>query len=262
MCVCVCVRAPLSAVSRLLPVPQVGCALCPVRTSPAAMDHSSHMGMDHSTMNHSDHLGMGHSVMGMDHLTMNHSNMDHSTNHSTMDHSAMDHSAMDHSAMDHSAMDHSAMDHSTMDHSSMGMSMTFHFGVLEKVLFNEWQVDKVSTMVLSCVGIFFMAVIYEGIKYFRENLLWRTYNSLHYRAVNENAVPDGESHKPPRMFSQKHVLQTGLHMVQLIVSYLLMLIFMTYNVWLCLAVILGSATGYFLFGWKRTVVVDMTETCH
>lgn len=88
---------------------------------------------------------------------------------------------------------------------------------MEKVLFNEWQVDRVSTMVLSCVGIFFMAVIYEGIKYyryvcilinnnffnfsvlwltpahyFRENLLWRTYNSLHYRAVNENAVPDAE----------------------------------------------------------------------
>ncbi|XP_034233772.1 high affinity copper uptake protein 1-like isoform X2 [Thrips palmi] len=223
------------------------------------MDHSAHMGMDHSAMNHS---AMDHSAM--DHSTMNHSAMDHSA----MDHSAhlaMDHSAMDHSAhlgMDHSTMDHSMMDHSTMDHSSMSMSMTFHFGVMEKVLFNEWQVDRVSTMVLSCVGIFFMAVIYEGIKYYRENLLWRTYNSLHYRAVNDNAVPDAENHKPPRMFSQKHVLQTGLHIVQLIVSYLLMLIFMTYNIWLCLAVILGSATGYFMFGWKRTVVVDMTETCH
>ena len=51
--------------------------------------------------------------------------------------------------------------------------------------------------------------------------------------------------------------------VQIVVSYCLMLIFMTYNVWLCLAVALGAATGYFMFGWKKTVVVDVGgEHCH
>lgn len=37
---------------------------------------------------------------------------------------------------------------------------------------------------------------------------------------------------------------------------------MTYNIWLCLAVLFGATLGYFLFGWKKSVVVDVTEHCH
>lgn len=66
----------------------------------------------------------------------------------------------------------------------------------------------------------------------------------------------------PTMFSVTHLLQTFLHIVQITVSYLLMLIFMTYNIWLCLAVLFGATLGYFLFGWKKSVVVDVTEHCH
>lgn len=55
-----------------------------------------------------------------------------------------------------------------------------------------------------------------------------------------------------------HCWQTVLHILQMIVSYFLMLIFMTYNVWLCVAVALGAGAGYFCFGWKKSVVVDVT----
>ena len=64
------------------------------------------------------------------------------------------------------------------------------------------------------------------------------------------------------MCSWWHVLQTLLHVIQIVVSYFLMLIFMTYNVYLCLAVALGAGTGYFLFSWRRAVVVDINEHCH
>ncbi|KAK3920274.1 High affinity copper uptake protein 1 [Frankliniella fusca] len=153
------------------------------------MDHSM---MDHSKMDHSmmDHSKMDHSMM--DHAMMDHSSMDHSMmNHSTMDHTMMNHSALNESVVNHDG--HSGMNHAGMDHS--GMSMTFHFGVTATVLFEGWKVGGVSTLLLSCVGIFFMAFIYEGIKYYRENLLWKTYNALHYRAVDGNAVPDAENHK-------------------------------------------------------------------
>ncbi|EDS27784.1 high-affinity copper uptake protein [Culex quinquefasciatus] len=71
-------------------------------------------------------------------------------------------------------------------------------------------------------------------------------------------------HKQPRptMLSVMHLFQTFLHIVQVTLSFLLMLIFMTYNTWLCLAVVLGAALGYFLFGWKKSVIVDVTEHCH
>ena len=66
----------------------------------------------------------------------------------------------------------------------------------------------------------------------------------------------------PTMTSGMHFYQTLLHIIQVTLSFLLMLIFMTYNVWLCLAVVIGAATGYFLFSWKKSVIVDVTEHCH
>lgn len=66
----------------------------------------------------------------------------------------------------------------------------------------------------------------------------------------------------PKMTSIMHIYQTFLHLVQVTLSFLLMLIFMTYNVWLCLGVVIGAAIGYFLFGWKKSVIVDITEHCH
>ena len=65
-----------------------------------------------------------------------------------------------------------------------------------------------------------------------------------------------------RMLTCSHLVQTLLHIFQVIISYCLMLVFMTYNVWLCAAVALGAGMGYFVFGWKRAVVVDINEHCH
>ena len=64
------------------------------------------------------------------------------------------------------------------------------------------------------------------------------------------------------MLSLAHGIQTLLHLVQFVVSYFLMLIFMTYNVYLCMAVAFGAAAGYFVFSWKRTIVNDVNEHCH
>lgn len=63
------------------------------------------------------------------------------------------------------------------------------------------------------------------------------------------------------MMSCSHFVQTLLHVVQSTASYILMLVFMTYNVWLCVALILGLAVGYFCFGWRKNSVVDVTEHC-
>lgn len=65
-----------------------------------------------------------------------------------------------------------------------------------------------------------------------------------------------------RMLSLAHLLQTILHIIQVVISYFLMLVFMTYNGYLCIAVALGAGVGYFLFSWKKAVVVDITEHCH
>lgn len=65
-----------------------------------------------------------------------------------------------------------------------------------------------------------------------------------------------------RLLSTYHFIQTFLHILQMGISYLLMLIAMTFNVYLFLAVILGAGLGHLLFGWRRTTVIDRDEHCH
>lgn len=48
-----------------------------------------------------------------------------------------------------------------------------------------------------------------------------------------------------------HLLQTIMHMIQVSVSYFVMLVLMTYNWTICISVVLGAVMGYFLFGYAR-----------
>ncbi|KAL5290998.1 SLC31A1 family protein [Megaselia abdita] len=211
-------------------------------------------------------------------------NHDHSAHHDHSHHMQQLSSTSDVSSTNAPPVDHS-MHHghgggtgNMMEHM---MSMAFHFGYNETILFSSWTISSVGGLIGSMVAIFLMATLYEGLKYYREYLFWKTYNLLEYRPVcappPDRTVEEQRSgtsaptvqyigevihKKPPTMISWNHLYQTVLHIIQVTLSFLLMLIFMTYNVWLCLAVVLGAAVGYFLFCWKKSVIVDVTEHCH
>ena len=61
-----------------------------------------------------------------------------------------------------------------------------------------------------------------------------------------------------------HVVQTAMHAVHLLFSYSLMLVTMTFNLYLILSVVLGITAGYFLVGWNRIKVATsaVSDTCH
>ncbi|KAG7171496.1 High affinity copper uptake protein 1-like 2, partial [Homarus americanus] len=255
----------------------------------------NHSGMDHSGMDHSgmDHLGMDHS--GMDHSGMDHSGMDHSGHNmavavvnatakaivdvigtgvkmATGSDAGVDHSGHmgqeDHMGHgDH--MEPTEITWATknmqwvLNPGIMVKGMSFHFGYKETILFDWWSIDTIGGLIGSMVGIFILAMLYEGLKYWREHLFRKAIAGMQYCA-NVQKATGGEENKTVHMnmISPEHGVQTFLHMLQMIVSYFLMLIFMTYNVWLCLATVLGAGVGYFLFGWRKSVVVDITEHCH
>lgn len=221
----------------------------------------------------------------MDHGAMNHGAVDHSAmNHGGMDHGAMnhDHGTMDHSAMDHAAMDHAAMNHGSVTPHSVMMAMTFHGGYEETILFDFWRISTVGGLVGSCIGIFLLGILYEGIKFYREFLMakgFSPYNNIQVNVENiqrrgsdENSITSIPTTPPRRnsavkviktnMLSPTHFIQTLLHMVQFTLSYFLMLIAMTFNSWLFAAVVAGATAGYFLFGWKKTVMVEAEGGCH
>lgn len=157
------------------------------------------------------------------------------------------------------------------------MMMYFHGGYNETILFQTWTIDSVGGLVGSMVGIFFICLLYEGLKFFRDHLMRRSYSSLPYNNVPSAGAENGDSPSPDdrnsrrrevvkiiqtEIFSGHHCLQTLLQMVQTILSYFIMLIFMTFNSWLCGAVVLGLTVGYFMFGWRKAVVLEGPDHCH
>ncbi|GIY14717.1 high affinity copper uptake protein 1 [Caerostris extrusa] len=167
--------------------------------------------------------------------------------------------------------DTSSLSHVHSTHMSGGgdhnMPMYFHFGLETTILFKEWTTSSTESLIGSVIGIIILAMLYEGLKFFREFLFKKYFTSLEYSSVSvlgDDGKPVTEVHKVARnrMLSWPHIIQTFLHIVQMVLSYFLMLIFMTFNIWLCLAIVFGSGVGYFLFGWRKATVVDITEHCH
>lgn len=62
-------------------------------------------------------------------------------------------------------------------------TLQFHFGCKEVILFEQWSTETATGLLASVLVIMLMGACYEGIKYYREYLFWKTYNSLQYRAV-------------------------------------------------------------------------------
>ncbi|KAF5917681.1 high affinity copper uptake protein 1 [Diceros bicornis minor] len=190
--------------------------------------------------------------------------MDHS-HHMEMNH--MDHNTTTAPAHHHSATSASHSHDESMDHMMM-MPMTFYFGFRNvELLFSGLVINTAGEMAGAFVAVFLLAVFYEGLKIGRESLLRKSQVSIRYNSMpvpGPNGTTLMETHKTvgQQMLSFPHLLQTVLHIIQVVVSYFLMLIFMTYNGYLCIAVAAGAGTGYFFFSWKKAVVVDITEHCH
>ncbi|XP_033209102.1 high affinity copper uptake protein 1-like isoform X4 [Belonocnema kinseyi] len=121
-------------------------------------------------------------------------------------------------------------------------SMSFHYGVQETILFERWRTTDWQGIFGSSIGIILLGAIYEALKCYRDYLCVSTSFQCNSRNVS----------KKNDLFSIIHVLQTVLHALQIILGYFLMFIFMTYNVYLCIAVVTGMTIGYFLFSWQRS----------
>ncbi|XP_037547779.1 high affinity copper uptake protein 1 [Nematolebias whitei] len=67
----------------------------------------------------------------------------------------------------------------------MGMVMTFYFGYNNvELLFTGWLINSPGEMVGACIGVFLLAVLYEGLKIGREALLRRSQVNVRYNSMS------------------------------------------------------------------------------
>uniref|UniRef100_A0AAY5EIB6 Copper transport protein n=2 Tax=Electrophorus electricus TaxID=8005 RepID=A0AAY5EIB6_ELEEL len=147
------------------------------------------------------------------------------------------------------------------------------------LLFDFWNVHGPGGMVLSVFVVLLLTVIYELLK------VWKTTLEKQSKPPPLTPVPGTFSLTPPCLspvFEHPvssssltnspsevclaptdltaptvvatlsanswllHSFQTGVHVVHVVLGYMLMLCVMSYNVWIFLGVMVGSALGYFL----------------
>ncbi|XP_016066575.1 PREDICTED: probable low affinity copper uptake protein 2 [Miniopterus natalensis] len=135
-----------------------------------------------------------------------------------------------------------------------------HFIFSDKVvlLFDFWSVHTPAGMALSVVVVLLLAVLYESIKFGKVKLLHQALKNMSISTSEQHEEMNGDSSssesslsrppvsRPPLRWFLCHFGHSLIHVAQVIIGYFIMLAVMSYNTWIFLGVVLGSAVGYYL----------------
>ncbi|KAH3899316.1 related to Copper transport protein CTR2 [Saccharomycodes ludwigii] len=123
-------------------------------------------------------------------------------------------------------------------HGDMGkcsMSMTFTWNYTNTcVIFKWWRIKNFFELILSCLLIIIIAQFYEYLKYkvtrYRKSFL----------TIKLNSTPENS-----KQYQKFKIRESLYYSVQVGYSFMLMLVFMTYNGWLMLSVVIGAFLGHY-----------------
>lgn len=153
----------------------------------------------------------------------------------------------------------------------MMMQMVFYAGVDTTVLVSSWKTKNVGQLLGTCICWFIIAMLHHGTKRLRRSIARRFETRMSVGGFSK--LQDREStgagsiaHSPEstivveaagwRCKLLHHLLQSLIQLVQTTTSFILMLVFMTYNVWLALAIVLGDMVGYLVFSYDTVVIAS------
>ncbi|KAI0099887.1 Ctr copper transporter family-domain-containing protein [Nemania sp. FL0031] len=203
---------------------------------------------------------------------------------------------MDHSHMDHSHMDHAGMDHGDGGHGGMAMckmNMLFTWDTTNLcIVFRQWHVTGATSLVFSLLAIVAICAGYEALREAtRKYELWLATKEASYssRARHEDRYQDndnsnnveqgqeqaaettpflgierigsgaGTSSEAP-IGQRARIVKAVLYGVQNFYAFMIMLLFMTYNGYVMIAVAVGAGLGYYLFGSHTRATKE--TACH
>ncbi|TID16758.1 Ctr copper transporter [Venturia nashicola] len=157
---------------------------------------------------------------------------------------------MDHSKMHHSAMDHGNMGHGHGDMHRCSMNMLFTWSTQDLcIVFRGWHVHDTFSLIWTLLAIIALTAGYEGVR------------ELSRRYEMETLIRLEGTPRSSRAQVERHskFYKAFLYAVQVFYSFFIMLLFMTYNGWVMLAVAVGAFVGYLAFGQGSST---KTVACH
>ncbi|CAN9204049.1 unnamed protein product [Alternaria alternata] len=172
--------------------------------------------------------------------------------------------------MDHSHMDHGG--HMGHDMPGMGgdgpkcnMNMLFTWDTTDLcIVFPSWHISGTGSLIFSLLAVVLLTAGYEAIREI----------SRRYEAYSKGIMegPRGDADESSSLLGpgrnggvgrsadqQMKMIKAVLYAVQVFYSFFIMLLFMTYNGWIMLAVAVGAFVGYLMFSQSSST---KSVACH
>ncbi|CAB4473122.1 uncharacterized protein OCT59_028337 [Rhizophagus irregularis] len=146
------------------------------------------------------------------------------------------------------------------DSDACNMQMLFNWDT-EKlcIIFTWWRVNSIGFLILSCFIIILLATSFEFLRFALRK--YDTKIQVSYSQLQEGRDANSEEvatqSNANRITYVQQLVRTLIHTSQVFLSFFLMLVFMTYNGFLMISVIIGAAIGYFVFS---SSVIDFGES--
>ncbi|KAH7689687.1 Protein Y58A7A.1 a [Aphelenchoides avenae] len=118
------------------------------------------------------------------------------------------------------------------------IKMWFHLGSQETILFRFWLTESWAGIAVASIIIVAMCFVMESMRWLR--IIHRKNPSTVHQLQPENQ-------HPRRRHLVHYLIEAVVYAVQLVLAYMLMLVAMTYNLWLFAAVIVGEVAANAVF---------------
>ncbi|KAL4244499.1 Copper transport protein [Abortiporus biennis] len=135
------------------------------------------------------------------------------------------------------------------------------------IVFRSWHIHTKSAFIFSCLIILLLGVLYEWLREAQKNMDRRIAARLSAQGKGKTRAVE-ESTGTPLPFSDRSI-RALLYGSSVFLSFFLMLVFMTYNAYLIVAVVAGAAIGHYIFNPDMDIesvlaggVASKSMACH
>jgi len=167
------------------------------------------------------------------------------------------------------------------------MHMSFWFGYADiQMIFTPWIINDIPNLIGSCTGLFMISIIYECLKTYRDVKTDQLNKQFDVndadasfadsrsgldqpidRSDSDQELIDSGTFQRGQgsvLFNPTHILLSVTYFVQQFIGLCLMLLFMTFNMYICLAICAGQAVGYYFTGYIRIAhrIKSAQMDCH